>query len=151
MAVYRLTGQDTIKVNARLLTDFPNGDICKVTFSTDLVTVKTGKNGNAIYASNESGNQATMELKVLRGSDDDKFLNSLLLDYKNSPATFSLMTAELVKRMGDGQGSVVNDTYILAGGAFTKLVEGMSNVEGNTDQAISTYTMQFATAPRAIA
>jgi len=151
MSVFRLTGADTIKINERLLTDFPSGDICKVTFATDIVTVKTGKNGNAIYAGNVAGNQATMELRVLRGSDDDKFMNSLLSGYRNSPTSFSLMTGELVKQIGDGQGNVTNDTYLLTGGAFTKLVEGVSNVEGEIEQAVSLYTMQFASAPRAIA
>jgi hypothetical protein len=151
MAVFRLTGSDVVKINERLLTDFPSGEICKVSFSADIVTVKTGKNGNAIYASNETGNQATMDLRVLRGSDDDKWLNSLLLSYKNSPTKFVLLSSELVKRMGDGQGNVINDTYILQGGVFTKLVEGVANVEGDIEQAVSKYTLQFAIAPRAIA
>ena len=151
MGVFKLTGNDVIKINERLFTDLPSGEVCKVSFSTDIVTVKTGKNGNAIFASNESGNQATMELRVLRGSSDDKWLNSLLLSYKNDPTKFVLMSAELIKRMGDGQGNVSNDTYILQGGAFTKLVEGVSNVEGDIEQAVSKYTMMFAIAPRAIA
>lgn len=151
MSVFRLSGQDTIKINSRLLTDFPDGDVCKVTYSTDIVTVKTGKNGNAIFASNESGQQATMELRVLRGSDDDKFLNSLISDYRNAPTKFVLMTGELIKQIGDGAGNLVADTYILSGGVFTKLVEGVSNVEGDVQQSVSMYTMQFASSPRAIA
>lgn len=159
MAVFRLTGQDTIKINARLMSDFPSGDICKVTFATDIVTVKTGKNGNAIFASNESGNQATVELRVLRGSDDDKFLNSLLSSYRNAPTRFVLMSGEMIKSLGTGKSAseggaeaeVVADTYVLTGGVFTKLVEGVSNVEGEVEQAVSLYTMMFAIAPRAIA
>jgi hypothetical protein len=159
MAVYRLTGQDTIKISGRLMSDFSSGDVCKVTFATDIVTVKTGKNGNAIFAGNETGNQATVELRVLRGSDDDKFLNSLLSSYRNSPTRFILMSGELIKNMGTGKSAseggqeaqVVADTYILSGGVFTKLVEGVSNVEGDIEQAVSLYTMMFAYAPRAIA
>ena len=159
MAVFRLTGQDTIKVSGRLMSDFPSGDVCKVTFATDIVTVKTGKNGNAIFASNETGNQATVELRVLRGSDDDKFLNSLLSAYRNAPTRFVLMSGELIKSIGTGvaataggeEAQVVADTYILSGGVFTKLVEGVSNVEGDIEQAVSLYTMMFAYAPRAIA
>ena len=159
MAVFRLTGQDTIKISGRLMSDFPSGDVCKVTFATDIVTVKTGKNGNAIFASNETGNQATVELRVLRGSDDDKFLNSLLSAYRNAPTRFVLMSGELIKNIGTGvaageggtEAQVVADTYILSGGVFTKLVEGVSNVEGDIEQAVSLYTMMYAYAPRAIA
>jgi hypothetical protein len=69
------------------------------------------------------------------------------------------MSGELIKSLGTGvatseggsEASVVADTYILTGGVFTKLVEGVSNVEGEIEQAVSLYTMMFAIAPRAIA
>lgn len=150
MSTFKLTGQDVIKINSRLFTDFPSGDIAKVTFATDIVTVKTGKNGNAIYAANETGNQASLEIRVLRGSGDDTYLNSLLNQYRNQGPAFILMTGEIVKRMGDGLGNIISDTYILTGGIFTKLIEVTSNVEGDIEQAVSKYTMMFAFAPRAI-
>lgn len=151
MAVYSLTGQDVIKINARLLTDFGPGEVAKLTYAADIATMKTGKNRNAIIASNETGNQATLEVKVLRGSDDDKFLNSLLVFYRNNQVSFTLMTGEIIKRMGNGQGQVTNDTYLCQGGVFTKMVETVVNVEGDTEQALAMYTIQFAEAPRAIA
>lgn len=150
MAVFNLTGQDVIKIDDRLMTDFADGEVAKLSYSADIVTVKAGKNGNTIYAKNEAGNQATLELRVLRGSSDDKWLNSRLLDYKNKGPEFILMTGNLVKLVGDGTGSVTKDTYLLTGGIFTKLVDVVSNVEGDTEQAISKYTMQYAFAPRAI-
>lgn len=149
--VMRLTGADTIKINGRLITDIGAGEVAKITYGTDLVTVKTGKNGNTIYAKNESGNQATMELHVLRGSGDDKFLNEQISLYNSDPTGYILMNAELVKVIGDGKGNVSKDTYILTGGVISKPVEVVSNVEGDTEQAMSLYTMQYALAPRAIA
>ena len=146
----RLVGNDTITINDRLIVDLPHGEVGKVSFPNDLVTVKTGKNGNAIYASNASGSQATFELKVLRGSADDAYLNEQIATYQNDPTKFNLMNATLVKMIGDGAGEVTSDTYILTGGVFTKMVEGVSNVEGDVEQAVSQYTMQFAMAPRAI-
>ena len=150
MSTLVLVGTDTIKINARLLKDFPHGTVAKVSYATDIAVVKGGKNGNTVFASNQSGNVATFELSVLRGSDDDKYLNTQLKSYVADPTAFVLLTGELVKRLGDGSGNITADSYILTGGVFTKQVEGASNVEGDTEQAISKYTMQFAVAPRAI-
>lgn len=151
MSVARLTGNDTIKINGRLITDIGTGEVAKLTYGTDLVTVKTGKNGNVIYAKNESGNQATFELHVLRGSADDKFLNEQISLYNSDPTGYILMSAELVKVIGDGKGAVTRDTYVLTGGVISKPVEAVSNVEGDIEQAMTVYSMQFAIAPRAIA
>jgi hypothetical protein len=149
--IQRLTGNDTIKINDRLITDIGSGDVAKLTYPNDLVTVKVGKNGNTIYAKNETGNQATLELHVLRGSGDDKFLNSQLQAYKLDSAGYILMNAEVIKVIGDGAGNLTRDTYVLTGGVIAKPVEATVNVEGDTEQAMSVYTMQFAVAPRAIA
>jgi hypothetical protein len=150
MGVARLVGSDTIKINTRLITDLAHGEVAKLTYESDLVTIKTGKNGNCIYAKNETGNQATLELHVLRGSADDKFLNGELSSYNADPSRYVLMSAELTKVLGDGTGKVNQDTYILTGGVITKAVEASSNVEGDVEQAVSLYTMKFALAPRAI-
>lgn len=150
MATLSLTGKDTIKINGVLQNSLPHGEVAKVTFSTDVVTVKTGKNGNTIYAKNETGNQATFDLRVIKGSAEDKELNRQLALYNTDPTKYVLMNAELVKVIGDGQGNITTDTYILTGGVITKNVEGISNVEGDVEQAISHYVMQFAVSPRAI-
>ena len=150
MATFSLVGSDTIKINQRILSDLPHGEVAKVTYETDLVTVKTGKTGNSIFAQNASGLAAAMELKLIRGSADDAFMNSILQQYKANPTGFVLMNAELVKRLGDGLGNVVADAYVLTGGVISKQVEVMSNVEGDVEQAVSTYAMKFAFAARAI-
>jgi hypothetical protein len=151
MATFSLVGSDTIKINQRILADLPHGEVAKVTYETDLVTVKTGKTGNTIFAQNASGLSATMELKVIRGSADDAALNSILQNYKGNPTAFTLISAELVKRLGDGQGNVIADAYVLTGGVISKQVEVTSNVEGDVEQGVSAYTMKFAFAARAIA
>jgi len=150
MTTFRVIGKDTIKINDRILADFGPGDIGKLTFNTDIVTVKTGKNGNTIFSANESGNQATLEVQVLRGSEDDKYLNTLHNLQKSDLPNFVLMNGEISKNIGDGDGNVIVDTYILTGGIFTKNIDTTSNVEGDTNQVIAIYTLQFALAPRAI-
>lgn len=145
-----LTGKDTIKVNSRILNDFGDGDTATLTYPNTLVTVKTGKNGNSIYAFNYSGQQCEVVLRVLRGSSDDKFLNNLLAIFKQDPASFTLLTGEFIKNIGDGSGGIQQDTYILSGGAFSKQVEVKENVEGETEQAISVYNLIFSNAPRSL-
>ena len=150
MSVVSLSGNDIVKINERILADFASDDIAVLTFPNDLATLKTGKNGNTIYASNETGKQAELVLKVIRGSSDDKFLSNLLNSQKLNFSSFVLMTSELIKRIGDGSGKIISDTYILSGGIFKKEVEAKSNVAGDVEQSVSTYNMVFALAPRAI-
>jgi hypothetical protein len=162
---FRLVGNDTIILTlpiangVRTMTDFfGHGEIGKITFGTDVVTVKTGKNGNAVFASNESGNQATMELRLLRGSPDDIALNTTLAMYKSDPAAFVLISGLISKRLGTGVGPsgsssavVISDQFALTGGVITKNVDVVSNVEGDVEQAITVWTLQFAYAARTIA
>jgi hypothetical protein len=150
MATLAVTGSDTIKIGERILADFGYGEVAKISYTTELATVKTGKNGNAIYVQNASGFQASMELKLMRGSADDKFMQSLLTLYRSNPTTFVLQNAEVVKKIGDGSGNVTADTYILTGGVPSKQVEAVVNVEGDTEQVLSVYTFVFATSDRAI-
>lgn len=151
MGTFSLFGTDTIKIGERILSDFGKGEVAKISFPTEISTVTTGKNGNAIYVQNASGFQAELELRVIRGSGDDKALQSLLTGYRSNPTGFVLQNAELAKKIGDGTGKVASDAYVLTGGVPTKQVEVVSNVEGDAEQAISVYTWVFATSDRAIA
>jgi len=148
MATLAVTGSDTVKINNELITSFGHGEVAKISYATELATVKTGKNGNAIYVQNASGFQASMELKVIRGSADDKILQGYLTRYRTSPTTFVLINAEVIKKIGDGSGKVTADVYILTGGVPTKQVEAVVNVEGDVEQALSVYTFVFATSDR---
>ena len=150
MSTLSLSGNDTIKINEKILADFADGDIAVLTFPNELATLKTGKNGNTIYSINETGRQADLTLRLIKGSSDDKFLASLLSAQKANLPSFILMSGELVKRLGDGSGKIVADTYILSDGIFTKEVEAKSNVEGDTSQSVSVYIIRFAAGPRAI-
>ena len=150
MGTFSLIGSDTITINHKLLADFGSGEVAKITFPTDLATVKTGKNGNTIFVQNASGFQSSMEVKVIRGSADDKYLQTQLTLYKSTPTLYILDNVEVIKEIGDGHGKKTSDTYTLTGGIPTKSVEMVVNVEGVTDQAISVYTWIFATNARAI-
>lgn len=143
-----LTGNDTIILNSRSLTDLSDQDTCSLTFNNNIMEVKTGKNGNSIYTVNSTGENVEVMLRVIRGSNDDKFLNNLLNVQKQSPQTFILMTGEFIKKIGDGQGNVTKDTYLLSGGVFSKNIDAKENVEGDTESAVSVYALMFSKAPR---
>lgn len=145
-----MSGSDTLSINNYTFVDFADGDVAVLTFPNEIANVKTGKNGNSIYGLNESGKNAELKIKVLRASADDKFLNGLLAAQQNNFAGFALMIGQFVKKIGDGKGNITSDTYVVSGGVFTKQVEAKSNVEGDTEQSTSTYTIKFSNAPRAI-
>ena len=145
-----LTGNDTLKLRDRVFADFADGDCAVLTFPNDIAALKTGKDGNTIYALNETGRQAELVLRILRGSSDDKFLQNLLAAQKNDFSGFVTLEGELVKRVGDGKGNITNDTYLVTGGVFTKNVEVTSNAEGNTDQSVAIYTIHFGNNSRTL-
>jgi hypothetical protein len=150
MSTVAMSGNDTIVINNRIFSDLADGDCVALTFPNDIAQVKTGKNGNSIYGLNESGKQSEVVVRVVRGSSDDKFLNNLLTQQQANFAGFPLLIGEFIKQLGDGQGNVSNDTYIMSGGVFTKQVEAKSNVDGDTEQSISIYRLKFSNNPRVI-
>lgn len=150
MPTVSLTGNDTIKINNRVLNDLADGDAAVLTRPNDIASLKTGKNGNTVYALNEMGKQAHLELRIIRGSADDKFLNNLLVQQQNNFAGFVLMIGEFIKRVGDGLGNITSDIYINSGGIFIKETEAKSNADGETDQSLTIYSITFSNSPRVI-
>lgn len=150
MGAVALSGNDTIILNNRVLNDLADGNCAELTYPNDIANVKTGKNGNSIYGLNESGKQSELKLRVLRGSDDDKFLNNLLSQQQANFAGTILLAGQFIKKIGDGQGNITSDTYINSGGVFTKQIEGKTNVEGETEQSIAIYMIKFSNSPRVL-
>ena len=154
MAAVALSGADTIMINNTLLTDLADGDCVTLNFPNDIAVMKIGKNGNAIYGFNATGQMAECRIRVIRSSADDKFLNNLLAQQNGANgANFAqtvLVIGEFVKLIGDGSGNLSHDTYIFAGGIFKKQVDAKMNVEGDTAQSIAEYILHFSSAPRAI-
>lgn len=145
-----LTGNDTIVIAGRVLIDLADENNVELTFPNELMSVKTGKNGNSIYAFNATGRQCDVKINAIRGSADDRFLNELLQQMIADTAAFPLLEGQLVKRTGDGFGNITNDTYIVSGGVFTKQPGATSNVSGDTTQAVVSYELKFTNAQRAI-
>jgi len=147
MASVAMSGNDTIQINNQVLTDLADGDCVVLSFPNEIASVKIGKNGNAIYGLNTTGQMSEVKIRVIRGSADDKFLNNLLTQQQLNFSGFPVMIGEFVKLIGDGAGNVQNDTYIMSGGVFAKAVEAKTNVEGDALQSVSEYMIRFANNP----
>lgn len=150
MSTVALSGNDSIVINGRVFSDLADGDVAVLDFPNEIAQVKTGKNGNAIYGLNQSGKQAELKLRLIRGASDDQFMNSLLSSQQANFAGFPLMIGEFIKKIGDGAGNITSDTYITSGGVFSKQVQAKSNVEGDSTQSVAEYTLRFSNAPRVI-
>lgn len=145
-----LSGQDTIVINSRVLQDLVDQNVGALSFANDVMALKTGKNGNSLYALNTTGYQADLVLRVVRGSDDDKFLLGLYNQQQNNFPAFVLMAGSFVKQLGDGAGNITYDTYTCIGGMFKKAQAVTSNPEGNTEQSVTVYEMKFSNTARAL-
>lgn len=150
MATIALSGSDTIQLNNHNFTDLADGNCVELTFPNDIANVKTGKNGNSIYGLNETGKQAEAKMRLIRGSNDDKFMNGLLAQQQANFAGTVLLAGSFIKKLGDGLGNIASDTYIMSGGVFTKQVEAKTNVDGESEQSVAIYTIKFSNSPRII-
>lgn len=145
-----LTGNDTLLLAGRVVTDVADKSWAELTYPNNLVEVKVGKNGNSLYALNASGLIAELTLRLVRGSSDDTYYNGLLAQQKADLSSFVLLSGQLVKRVGDGLGNVTQDVYYIDGGVFQTQVTAASNTEGDTDQSVSIYKFRFTNADRAV-
>lgn len=150
MATYNLTSDGTLTLYDRVFNDFADDDISAITFPNDLVTVKTGKNRNTIYSKNEPGNNATAVVRLIRGSSDDRFMQTKISQMKADFVGTELMFGEFAMRLGDGEGNVIRDVYTLKGGIVTRQIDGKENVSGDTAQGVSIYNIMFADVERSI-
>lgn len=140
---YRLTGDDTFIINDRPLTDFADGDIVTIVADNDISSAVMGKGGNMVVAENEQGKLCTITLRLLKGSSDDMYLHSYYKTYEIDSALFILGNGSFSKRLGDGSGNVIFDTKYLKGLHFSRpAYDSTSNVNGDTNQAVTVYTMK---------
>jgi len=150
MGAVALSGQDTFVINNYVFVGLADQNYVEITFPNDIMNVKIGKNGNAIYGNNESGKLAEVKVRAIRGGADDKFLNGLLTQQQQNAAGTPLLQGQYAKKLGDGQGNLTSDTYILGGGVFAKIPEGKSSADGEVEQSVAIYMLNFTTAPRVL-
>lgn len=150
MPAFSLTGADTCILFGINLTDVADGDWFTMSYENALAEVKTGKNGNSLFASNAMGAQGVATLRLIRGSNDDQQMDSLLQQQLQDFASFVTLDGQFTKRIGDGSGDVSPDQYAATGGVFTHNVDAKSNAEGDTEQSVSVYRFKFANVQRVL-
>jgi hypothetical protein len=148
MTTNTITGKDTLTINNNVFNDFAFGDVSTVKYNNKRVETKTGKNRNTIFADNASGANAEVALRLIKGSSDDIFLQTILAQQDADFASSVLMTGTFVKRLGDGQGNASSEVYALQGGMIEKYIDSKSSSEGDVEQGVSVYNMMFAYAVR---
>lgn len=150
MTTYALTGNDNFILSNRVIRDFTDGSTVEVAYQNDRVGVSTGKNGTTVYADNRQGTNAVITLRILRGSADDRWLNGLSVMQEKDLPSFPVMNGSFTKRIGDGNGNVRFDNYVLLGGVFQRFPDAQENLQGETEQGTTVYQIFFAKAERAI-
>lgn len=150
MSSVSLTGADVVTINGRVFSNYANNDVGKLTFDGDLVKVQPSKSGNVIYSLDVAGLMSKLELRLLLGSSDDRYINALLASQIRDFASTVLAVGSFVKRVGDGQGNITNVIYNTLGGVVSKFPESTINSAGNTDQSVVIWMFHFGSNTRAL-
>lgn len=143
------TSHDILEIDGEIITALGDGDTATISYPNEVMAMKTGKNGNTVAAHNEMGREADITLRVVKGSYDDKRLNSKLIKWTGRADDFEAITATFTKVIRTDTG-ITNEVTSLKFGIPVKRVETKENVEGDTEQCFSMYTIRFGDSSRAL-
>lgn len=150
MSSVTITGKDTLVLNGHVFNNLADGDCGKIVYDEDLTKLKVGKDGNAAFGQNQQGRAGTLNIRVLIGSADDKYLNSLLAEYLSDSSGYVLDLGSLFKNVGDGKGNRNSVVYQMLGGVPKKQPEVKINADGDPNQSVSEWTWQLAQVVRSV-
>lgn len=155
----RVTGNDIVQIGLSAsglttITSFADGDYARITFPNDIVNFTIGKNRNMLAAYNAMGTLAELELRLLRGSKEDKFLQDQFPNFSSDQLSFNFLFAKIIKNLGvsneGASASTIEETYTLSNGIISKAPEIVSNVSGSTDQGVVVWQIRFAEFTRTV-
>lgn len=155
----RVTGNDIVQIGLSAsglttITSFADGDYARVTFPNDIMNFTIGKNRNMLAAYNAMGTLAELELRLLRGSKEDKFLQDQFPTFASDELSFSFIFAKVIKNLGvsneGATASTIEEIYTLNNGIISKAPEIVSNVSGSTDQGVVVWQIRFAEFTRTV-
>lgn len=151
----RVTGNDIIELGEQSgsytpITSFADGDYARISFPNDIMNFTIGKNRNMIASYNAMGNLAELELRLLRGSMEDQFLNNHYPTFASDTLNFKFIFAKITKKLTIDTGDEIDETYTLDNGVISKAPEFISNVSGSTDQGVVVWQIKFASFERSV-
>jgi len=123
----------------RVFADFANGNFLGLEFGNQVSTREQGR-GGSIIAYNTNAKQATLTLRLIKGSPDDVHLNGVLSDYDRSPETFVLLAGSVSLKLGNGSGDITTENYILSEGSFINKPAFTTDTEGDAESGVSVWT-----------
>ena len=133
-----------------VLSDFADDTVAELSAPNELSTMTTGYNGNSLGAHNEPGRQRDLTIRIVKGSEDDKRINSNYNLWKNRDRRFRPLTMTFTKNVAHEDGSVTNDKVSCYFGLPTGQPTQMSDMAGNTEQVVSIYTIRFGNSERSM-
>lgn len=146
------TAQDTITFTDYngewVLADFADGSVAELAAPNELSSMTTGYNGNGLGAHNEPGRQRELTLRVIKGSADDKRLNTNYTLWRNRDVRFQPLQASFTKNVAHTSGSMTNDTVECFFGLPAGQPVQMMDTSGNIEQVVSVYMIRFANSNR---
>jgi hypothetical protein len=123
----------------RVFSDFANGKYLTLEFANPRSTREMGR-GGSIITKNSNASQATLTVRLIKGSPDDVFLLGTASDYDRSPETFVLMAGSASLRFGDGSGEVTTENYSLSEGSFTNQPGFSTDSASDAEDGIAVWT-----------
>ena len=133
-----------------VLTDFADGTVAELSAPNELSSMTTGYNGNSLGSHNEPGRQRELTLRIVKGSGDDKRLNANYNLWKNRDLRFKPLSMTFTKKVAHENGSVTDDKVTCYFGLPSGQPAQVSDMNGNTDQVVSVYTIRFGNSERSM-
>lgn len=133
-----------------ILSDFADGTVAELSAPNELSAITTGYNGNSLGSHNEPGRQRDLTIRVIKGSSDDKRLNTSYNLWKNRDRSFKPFSMAFTKNIAHSDGTLTNDKVSCWFGLPTGQPTQMFDTAGNTEQVVSVYTIRFANSERSM-
>lgn len=137
-------GSATVIINGRTLSDFGFGNVVDITCPNAIAGLDIGKDFNTVFSLEPAGSQADVKIKIIKGSKDDVYLNSLYESFKTTFESAIAITGSFISRVGDGNGNVITTAWVLNGGIPTNHPADKYDVSGDREQALMEYSFSFA-------
>ena len=133
-----------------ILSDFADGTVAELNAPNELSTLTTGYNGNSLGSHNEPGRQRDLALRLVKGSGDDKRLNANYNLWKNRDFRFKPLEMTFTKYVAHGTEPTTDDKVTCYFGLPTGQPAQVSDMNGNTEQVVSVYSIRFGNSERSM-